>query len=886
MIAAVWPTANVSDASLAQCVSEVRLALGDEQQRLIRTVVGRGYRFDAAVTALADGGRVGSAAPSPPIEPRLCAPARMIAADQERPADTSRAMSGNASIVGRDDELEWMLRRWREAAGGDGQVVLLSGEAGIGKSRLILEFLAQAAAAPEQCLHYVCAAGRSDSPLHPAICEIETAARIASEDELHERIAKLEAFLQGLPIAPVDRSALTSLLRHANDGTDEHGWSPPERRQRVLDALLRRIEGQSLAAPAIVVVEDIHWIDPTSLELLDRLVDRTKHLRLLMVLTFRPDIAPPWIGQHHVSLLTLNRLSPHDISEMIASICERSAIAAEVVKTVIERSAGVPLFVEELTQAALDGGITLARDIPSSLQASLTVRLDRLGPALRIAQLAAIAGESFTARLIAAVADLAAAELEVLLAPLLASGLILPQRPRNEAAFAFRHALLRDAVAATIPADERRSLHLRIATAMLQQMPVRPSAAPEVIASHFAIGGEPHRALPWWRRAGEDAMRNASFEEALVHFGKAIAIADGGGPDSSAASLALTERLALQVAYGQTLLWARSTEQAIMAFARARELAARIDQVAVRFASYYGLWAGNMMNARLGEARAVGSDFVREADDAGTATEIGVAHRTLGTAFWFMGGFAQAHDHLRTAVDMYDPERDRGAQARFSVVPGPPAKVCLALASFVTGDAAQATRLAQEALGDADRAEHVPTQTYVLTHALMLDLIGGASGRDGLSRLLLRLCADHALPHLDYARVLDLATRFRRGDGADLQHPMRLAIDNLCRHGRRLGIPWFLAILAEMEMSAGDPMIAQSTIDRAVTEAMRSEERWYLSQIHHLQSRLLLSRGQRPEAEQAHANALAVAASQQAAAFSQRISLAADIPGLPDGRLV
>ncbi|WP_284416605.1 MULTISPECIES: AAA family ATPase [unclassified Bradyrhizobium] len=889
IIAAVWPTANVSDASLAQCISEVRLALRDQNQQLIRTVVGRGYRFVAMVTSASPDASA-AAVPWPGADAASDAtdPVAHEATEHRHASSPSTHPLGPTTLFGRDEELEWMLRRWREAESGYGQVLLLSGEAGIGKSRLVAEFLARAAPEPRQCLRYACFAGRSDSAFYPPLGEIEAAAQIAVDDAMPTRSTKLEAFLRELPLAASDRSMLASLLSPAADAPEANtDTSPSERRQRMLDALLHRVEAQSQIAPAIVIIEDIQWIDPSSLELLERLVDRAPEIRLLVVLTFRPEFSPRWVGQHHVSMLALKRLSPQDGRQLISRLSGANRIAEDLTEVILDRSEGVPLFIEELTRAAYDRRITLARDLPSSLQASLADMLDRLGPARRIAQLAAAIGRAFPVTLLAAVADLTVADLMPRLEQLMLSGLIQPQRPRTSTAFVFRHALFRDAAYATIPERERHDLHIRLAEAM--QQPDLPAlrTAPEVIASHFAAGGQPLRAFHWWRRAGEDALRNAAFEETFAHFGKAIAIADGPGADSSSPLVTGPKRLALQVAYSQAVLWARGIEQAIEAFARARELAALIGDTSVRFASYYGLWAGNMLNARLHEASAVAEAFLRDANDVGAVAETGVAHRALGTACWFTGRFQQARTHLMRALDIYDPERDRGVATRLSIVPGPPARICLALTCFVLGHSDEAARLAAAAIAEADQIGHVPTQTYVLTEALLLDLIGGEAGpADALASRLLQLSSAHALPHIAYARILDLATRFRLGGLADAPHRMRVAIEDLCKAGRRLGLPCFLAILAEMEIAAGEPTIALTTADWAAAEAERSGERWYASPIQHLRGRLLLTQGRIAEARTAFATAMTIADDQQAAGFAQRMGpTTATLDSPPDGQL-
>ena len=777
------------------------------------------------------------------------------------------------ALVGRQEQVELLARRWQSARRHDGQVVLLSGEPGIGKSRLAAAMIDRIVAEPHVCVRWFCSPHHAGSALYPIIRQLECAAGIASGDDPAGRLDKLDALLDETSTSPQDRSTLADLLSVSAAGRyPALDQTPQERRRRTLDALMRRLEAQARRAPVMAVFEDIQWIDPTSLDLLGRMIESCARLRVLLVVTSRLEVTPPWVGQAHVTLLTLNRFAPRECLSLISQIADIDRLDSDLVDAIVTRSDGVPLFLEELTAAVLEAGASAAQDVPASLQAPLTARLDRLGPAREVAQIGAVIGRAFSADLVAAVAGRDEAELAAALDRLTESGLVLRQGTLPEATFVFRHALIRDAAYGALLREARCELHARIAETLLRHRPHTSDTEPEVLARHYGEAGLLPEATLWWRKAGEQALRNAAFEEAVAHLGKAIGIADRAARDGTPA-ITPAERLALQIAYGQALLWARSMDETIAAFAAARELAGGLEDRSERFSAYYGLWAGSLMRADLSQARKMAETFLRDAGPRTGSAEAGVAHRILGTTFWYLAELPRARVHLERALAIYDPQRDRGLAVRFSQDPGPPAMACLALTLWVLGEPDQARRLADQAVAQAAEGGHVPTLAYVRTFALSLALLQGDAERaQALGDTLVRLCSEHGLTHLAYASTYRLSARWRLGKQRDGLREMRRAIEHLRGRGARLGLPRFLTILAEMETQAGEVEAALTSIDSALAEAARSGESWYDAETHRARGEALLRRGPADlgAAEAAFRRAAAIAERQGARGFALR----------------
>ena len=380
--------------------------------------------------------------------------------------------SGLTALVGREEESQLLFRRWSRANTGEGQVVLLSGEAGIGKSRLTAALLERLTGEPHTRLRYFCSPQRMDSAFHPIIGQMERAAGLVYDDEPLAKLDKLDAVLAQTSTSPEDAALFAEMLSLPNDGRyPALDLSPEQRRQRTLEALVSQLAGLAHRQPVLLIFEDSHWIDPTSLEVLGRIVNRIKTLPALLIVTFRPEFSAPWVGQPHVTSLTLNRLGEREAAAIVTRLVGNQGLPADVMVEIVARTDGIPLFVEEMTKAVLEAESegaarrtvavvpSPALAVPASLHGSLMARLDRLGPAKEVAQIGSAIGREFSHALLALVAHKPEAELGSALDRLVEAGLLSQQGVPPQAHYLFKHALVQDAAYGTLLREPRHALH-------------------------------------------------------------------------------------------------------------------------------------------------------------------------------------------------------------------------------------------------------------------------------------------------------------------------------------------------------------------------------------------------------------------------------------------
>ena len=425
-------------------------------------------------------------------------------------------------LVGRDEEIDLLLRRWEQAKGGEGSVVLLSGEPGIGKSRIAETILERLSGEPHTRLRLFCSPHHQDSALYPSITQLERAAGFRRDDTDEQRLTKLEAVLA---LAADDLGEAVPLLADllsipTGDRYPALDLTPQKRKEKTLRALVAQVEGLAARQPVLLVVEDVHWADPTSLELFDLIVERASSLPLLVIVTFRPEFVPPWVGRPQVTLISLSRLPRRLRAEMIAHVTGGKVLPQEIADQIIDRTDGVPLFIEELTKAVVESGLLVdAGDryvatgpvtplaIPTSLQASLLARLDRLAPTRDVAQIAAALGRQFSHELISAVAAMPRQQLDDALAQLVSAELIFRRGTPPDAEYTFKHALVQDAAYGTLLRSRRQQIHARIAATLEEQFPEIVVAQPALLARHCAEAGLAEKAVVYWLKAGQQALR-------------------------------------------------------------------------------------------------------------------------------------------------------------------------------------------------------------------------------------------------------------------------------------------------------------------------------------------------------------------------------------------
>jgi class 3 adenylate cyclase len=505
-------------------------------------------------------------------------------------------------LVGREEEIELLLRRWAQAKRGDGQVVLICGEPGIGKSRISQTVVERIGGEPYTRLRYFCSPYHQDSALYPSITQLERAAGFRREDTADQRLDKLEAVLaQGTNDLSEAVPLLADLLSiPTGNRYPPLNLTPQKRKEKTLHAQLAQVEGLAAQQPVLMAWEDVHWSDPTTGESLDLLIDRVATLRVLVIITFRPEFAPPWIGRPHVMLITLSRLPPRRRAQMIGYMTGGKALPKEIADQIVDRTDGVPLFVEELTKAVIESGIvTDAGDryaaagpvgplaIPTSLHASLLARLDRLAPTREVAQIGAALGRSFSYELISAVTQMPRQQIDDALAQLVTAELIFRRGTPPDAEYTFKHALVQDAAYSTLLRSRRQQIHARITATLERQFPEIAAAQPALMAQHCAEAGLNEQAIVNWHKAGQQAVSRCAMTEAVAQLQKGLNQLASLPDNSRREALELD----LKIALGPALIATRgySSPEAGDTFTRASALAEQLGRSEYDVALLYGL---------------------------------------------------------------------------------------------------------------------------------------------------------------------------------------------------------------------------------------------------------------------------------------------------------
>jgi class 3 adenylate cyclase len=793
---------------------------------------------------------------------------------------------GMTALVGREEELELLSRRWARAKTGEGQVVLLSGEAGIGKSRLSAAIMEAIAAEPHTLLRYFCSPQHIDSAFYPIIGQLERAARFAHGDTPQAKLDKLDALLAQTSTPRQDVALLADLLSLPNDGRYPamDDLAPEQRRQRTLAALGAQVETLARSSPVLMILEDAHWGDPTSLEAFGRTVDQIARFRVLLIVTFRPEFEAPWVGQPHVTALALNRLEHRNVAALIDRVVGNKPLPADIRKDIIERTDGIPLFVEEMTKAVLEAGSELeamqtaaavpspARAVPASLHASLMARLDRLGPAKEVAQIGAALGREFSHELLATVAHKPEAELGSSLDSLVRAGLLFRKGVPPHATYLFKHALVQEAAYGTLLRGPRQVLHARIAKAVREQFPEMIERSPEILAHHLTAAGELDSAATYWLEAGRRASGRSANIEAGTHL--ACGIAGLSGLTETPERLQL--ELALQLALGPVLLSTRGfgAPEAKRPYRRAAELAARLGDDRARFAASWGLWITSEGRGQMDEERLRHlGDLVQIADRVADP-ELSLQAHHSAWATWIWGGeFIRGQDHVRQGIALYDPDKHRHHALLYG---GHDPSVCGkgqgAVALWALGYPDRAAQSAQEGIVLAERLRHVPSVLHSLWFtAAVCHLRQDVATVRACSDRLLTLGREHGLKQYQViGGIFHGWALTQSASGEEGLAELRSCV------GFYRKIAWtmldlFRTILAEAELGAGNFEQAKALV---ATEEMDNRG-WWVAEFLRLRGEFHRNGpvGDRVAAEQSFREALAVAQGQQAKSLELRAAM-------------
>jgi predicted ATPase/class 3 adenylate cyclase len=789
------------------------------------------------------------------------------------------------ALVGREKEIDLLLQRWASAKNGDGQAVVLSGEAGIGKSRLTAALLDRLAAEPLARLRYFCSPQHTDSAFYPVIAQMERAAGFLREDASRAKLDKLDRLLAQTP-TPAEHAALfAEMLSLPNDGRyPASALTPPQRRQKTFEALVARIAASARHIPLLIVFEDAHWSDPTTLEVLSLAIERLASQRVLLIVTFRPEFTPSWGRPPHVTFLAIERLGRSDVGAIIDRVVGAKVLPADVRHDILERADGIPLFVEEMTKAVLEAKYEsaarrTAAAVPASLHASLMARLDRLGPAKEVAQIGAAIGREFSHGLLASVARRPDAELAAALDRLLAAGLLFRQGEAPNASYLFNHALVQDAAYGTLLREPRRALHARIAETLERQFADMVESRPQLLARHCGEAGLIEKAAVLWGTAGRRALARSALKEAAEQLARALHLI-ASVPTTPALR---RECIKLQIDLSNALIHTKghaspatkaSFEQARRLIEQAEGLGEPIDDPLLLFSVLYGFWVGNRMAFKGDIACELAQQFHALAQTQSATIPQMIGHMLMGISLVLVGEIAQGRAHLDRTIALYEPGEHRALATRFGHDVRMTAFCWRALALWMLGHPDATAADIEAALEDAREMEHAATSMFALSHTSLAHALRRDQAASGvLAEQLVALAEDKgSLYWKSYGMMLQGWGLAETGQASDAIPLATTATAAMRSTGATAYAPWYLSYMAKAHAQLGQLDDARRSIAEAMTAAKVTGEKWCEADIHRTAGEIALMAPDQDtaKAEAYFIRALSIARTQQARSFELR----------------
>jgi class 3 adenylate cyclase/tetratricopeptide (TPR) repeat protein len=769
-------------------------------------------------------------------------------------------------LVGREEEMELLARRWQQVRDGEGRVVLIAGEPGIGKSRLTAALEQSIEREAHTCLRYFCQPHTQASALAPILAQLHHAAGFAPDDTAAAKRAKLEKLLA--PGSDVELFAeLLGLTATPAPAPSER--DPQMKRRKILAVLLQQLEQLTARNPALMLFEDVQWADPTTLELLSMTIERLQALPILLVATLRPDYQPPWAGQPHVTTLALNRLSQRERARLVDHITGGKTLPAGLLEQIVERTDGVPLFVEELTKSVLESEALHERGdqpaqqlaIPTTLHASLMSRVDRLGSAREVLQIGAAIGREFSYEVLATVAGLPDAVLQDALIRLTEAELVYLRGTVPNAVYTFKHALIADAAYSTMLRARRQQLHTTIALVLEKRFPELAASTPEMIAQQFERAGNTAKAIEYWQRAGERDLRRFALKESMAHYSNALRLVAALEDTPQRSALELSVRLGLamatQMALGQTSKEAGAHYERALALSQALPGRGR-----ERFLATWGIWMYRAMTQRSAEAFAIADDLLaiaRELDDSDLLLE---AYHAYMPSVLSRGDLSQTKAAADEVIRLYDRERHRDHAYYFG---GHDARVCAqgfsSLCLWGLGQLDQAEQMTRQCIADARALGHA----FSLAHSLNLAsrtlvVLGDVETCRAVAEELHDIAERNKFPWpLSQARLLRGWLKCCDGDyDAGIEQMLRAVDEPISK----VGWPMLMTWIADRQVRAGHLDDALRSLERALAESGGVQEAFYEAETIRLRGEVLLalSPANAAEAEAVFRNALALAA--------------------------
>ena len=804
--------------------------------------------------------------------------------------EAARGRVALTPLVGREQEVNLLLDRWALAQEGEGQVVLLSGEPGIGKSRILSALRTRLERQGAQTLRFQCSPYYVNSAFWPSIDNFERALKFGRDETPQSKLDKLEALIvtdYGRPLSDV-RFVASMLSIPCEERYGALPLTPQKHKDETLRALVDLTEAAARKQPSAMLFEDLHWADPTTLEVLDLLIDRVRHFSLLILLTHRPEFQSRWGAHGHVTGLNLSKLTRAQSSDMVSQLAGGKALPGDLLEQIVAKTDGVPLFVEELTKSVLESGeLKEAGDryeyvgaahttpIPATLRDSLMARLDRFMPVKEIAQIGAAIGREFSYELIEAVAPRTKGDLDSALQQLTDSGLAFRRGTPPDATYTFKHALVQDAAYDSLLKSRRQALHAKIARVLEEHFPAIKDTEPELLAHHLTAAGQTEAAIGYWQKAGKLALKRLALNEAISHLNKGMELIGTLPKSAQRDANELDLRTPLGAAWMARKGW--SASEVWSSFHPALGLAKSLGRHETLVSIYYGLYTHVSVRGRVAEALAWVNEMLASAEASGDLVLLIVGHRAACAIYYFLGDFNRSREHGDRVLALYSEEQHRHLADILNNDPKTGAGIYVCLGAWMLGYPDRAVQLSDAKDAHARRRGHPFDLGWALTFgdpvwdfrcepAPLLARIEEAE----------RLGRAHSLPVISevLAQIVKGLAWLRAGHLDEAVPHLRAAIEKWNAGGALLWMPYLRATLAEGLALSGDLDGGLSLIEESLTQIARPgwEERSHLAEVLRLKGWMLYQQGKLAAAEENYLASLNVAREQQAKSWELRTS--------------